>query len=173
MSRFNKLIFSRGPLICSAVLVFALGKPCFAGTADFRLYDLAGQAHTLGDYRGRWVLVNYWATWCPPCREELPELEVFHTEGQGRAVVLGVNMEDIAEPRLRRFVEEQFLSFPVLPASARPKQHQLVGPVDGLPTSYLITPDGEVIARQVGQVTADGISDFIERYEQNQGGAKP
>jgi peroxiredoxin len=172
MSRFNKGFFVFAPVICFAVLVFGLNRLVYAGTADFRLHDLSGQTHTLDDYRGRWLLVNYWATWCPPCLEELPELEVFHNTREGGAAVLGVNMENIAEPRLRRFVEEQFLSFPILPASARPQPHELVGPVEALPTSYLITPAGEIIARQVGQVTAEGISDFIDRYEQNHGEVK-
>lgn len=146
------------------VLLFLMAA--FAHAArDFTLPDLDGQPHSLSDYRGQWVLVNYWATWCPPCLEELPELEVFHSAAEGHAVVLGVNMERIEKPRLRAFVDDQFLSFPILVASERPPRSQLVGPVEGLPTSYLVAPSGEVVARQVGQVTAAGLRDFIERYE--------
>jgi len=141
-----------------------------AGDDDFTLPDLDGDAHSLSDYRGKWVLVNYWATWCPPCLEELPELEVFHSNADGRAVVLGVNMEAIGHERLRAFVEEQFLSFPILVASERPTREQLIGPVDGLPTSYLITPSGEVVARQVGQITAKAINAFIDSYESKETG---
>lgn len=136
-----------------------------AAAKDFTLPDIDGKPHSLSDYRGQWVLVNYWATWCPPCLEELPELEVFHNAWEGKAVVLGVNMESIPEPQLRSFVERQFLSFPILRASENPALHELVGPVDGLPTSYLVAPDGEVVARQVGQITAESITGFIERYE--------
>ena len=141
-----------------------------AADNDFTLPDLDGDAHSLSDYRGKWVLVNYWATWCPPCLEELPELEVFHSNSDGRAVVLGVNMEAIGQQRLRAFVEEQFLSFPILVASERPTREQLIGPVDGLPTSYLITPSGEVVARQVGQITAKAINAFIDSYESKETG---
>jgi peroxiredoxin len=149
---------------CLALLACLLATTAHAAP-DFTLPDLDGRPHSLSDYRGQWVVVNYWATWCPPCLEELPELEVFHHGAEGRAVVLGVNMERIDEPALRAFVDEQFLSFPILVASERPPRSQLVGPVDGLPTSYLVAPSGDVVARQVGQVTADGLSDFIERYE--------
>lgn len=150
------------------VLIFGLVAAATASEA-FRLHDLDGREHTLDAYRGQWVLVNYWATWCPPCLDELPELERFHSDADGTAVVLGVNAEDIAESRLRRFVERHALSFPILPAAAQPRGAELVGPLDGLPTSYLVAPDGELVARQVGRVTADAIRDFIHRYESQNG----
>lgn len=136
-----------------------------ASANDFTLLDLEGQPHSLSDYRGQWVLINYWATWCPPCLKELPELEVFHQRSGGHAVVLGVNMETIEQSRLRAFVESQSLSFPILVASARPPSHDLVGPVDSLPTSYLVAPSGKLVARQVGIITADGLDAFIARYK--------
>ena len=151
-------------LFTCAVLLLATGAK--GSQDDFTLPDMDGRSHSLSDYRGKWVLVNYWATWCPPCLEELPELEVFHSGAEGKAVVLGVNMEEIEKPELRAFVDQQFLSFPILVASARPSRDQLIGPVDAMPTSYLVTPQGEVVARQVGQITAAAINGFIERYEQ-------
>lgn len=136
---------------------------------DFSLPDMQGKTHKLSDYRGKWVLVNYWATWCPPCREELPELEIFHSQSNGTAVVLGVNMEDIEQVALESFVSEQFLSFPILLAGSRPKADERVGMIPGLPTSYLISPKGEVVARQVGPITAAAIRKFIESFEADAG----
>ena len=174
MSRLNTISPSVATLLALLVLPVALWGGASAANAaqgNFTLPDLQGQSHSLSDYRGKWVVVNYWATWCPPCLEELPELEVFHSAAEGKAVVLGVNMESIDQPRLRDFVEEQFLSFPILIATENPRRDQLVGPVEGLPTSYLVAPSGEVVARQVGQITAAAINSFIERYEQNDAGA--
>ena len=107
MSRLNteKLYFYRA--LALAFLLCILTGITHGGQDDFTLPDIDGRAHSLSDYRGKWVLVNYWATWCPPCLEELPELEVFHTNAEGKAVVLGVNMEEIDEPQLRAFVEQQ------------------------------------------------------------------
>ncbi|MCB1787489.1 MAG: TlpA family protein disulfide reductase [Gammaproteobacteria bacterium] len=147
------------------VISGALTVGAHAATEDFTLPDLDGQQHSLSDYRGRWVLVNYWATWCPPCLEEIPELEVFHTGSEGKAIVLGVNMESIDDGELKQFVDQQFVSYPILLATERPSREQLIGPVEGLPTSYLVSPSGEIVARQVGQVTAQGIQSFIENYE--------
>ncbi len=130
---------------------------------DFALPDLSGRMHHLSDYRGKWVLVNYWATWCPPCREELPELEVFYSTDKDKVMVLGVNMEDIDRGALEVFVDDQFLSFPILRAKAN--ESQVVGPITALPTSYLINPRGDIVARQVGPVTAENIRNFIDDYE--------
>lgn len=159
------------PILLLLCGLLALSSAGAALAKDFTLRDLDGKPHALSDYRGQWVLVNYWATWCPPCLEELPELEVFHSGADGKAVVLGVNMETISEKRLRDFVEQQFLSYPILVASESPDSSQLVGPVDGLPTSYLVTPAGDVVARQVGPITAKAIGAFIERFEKKQAAA--
>ena len=87
-------------------------------------------------------------------------------------MVLGVNMEAIDKPKLRAFVNQQFLSFPILVAGERPRRDQMIGPVEAMPTSYLVTPAGEIVARQVGQITSEAISAFIERYENDHAGGE-
>jgi peroxiredoxin len=135
-----------------------------ADPVDFELPGLDGKTYRLSDYRGKWVLVNYWATWCPPCREELPELEIFHNNHKDHdAVVIGVAMESIKRERLQQFVDQQFLSFPIL--LAEPAARTELGGVPGLPTSFLINPDGEVVARQVGPVTAEDVEQFISNQQ--------
>jgi thiol-disulfide isomerase/thioredoxin len=134
---------------------FLLAEP-----VDFELEGLDGKTYKLSDYRGKWVLVNYWATWCPPCREELPELEVFHSNHKDKdAVVLGVAMERIKKERLQSFVDDQFISYPIL--IMKPAASTELGRVPGLPTSYLINPKGELAARQVGPVTLEDLEQFI------------
>jgi thiol-disulfide isomerase/thioredoxin len=139
-----------------------LASTATAEPVDFELEGLDGETYRLSDFRGKWVLVNYWATWCPPCREELPELEVFHSNHKDKdAVVLGVAMERITKERLRMFVDEQFLSYPIL--MMNPASTTELGRVPGLPTSYLIDPQGELAARQVGPVTLDDLEAFIKQ----------
>jgi thiol-disulfide isomerase/thioredoxin len=146
-----------------------LGAQAPAETVDFTLPDLQGKPHKLSDYRGKWVLVNYWATWCPPCLEEIPELEVFHSNHQGKdAVVLGVNMEEIDLKTLTAFVDEQFISYPILRTAASSPGE--LGRVTGLPTSYLISPAGVLAARHAGPITADAIESFIRNYPATPGG---
>jgi len=146
------------------LVCLAFTPALFAETVDFTLPDLEGKERRLSEFRGKWVLVNYWATWCPPCLEELPELEVFHNEHQHRdAVVIGVNMEDITLDRLQAFVESQFISFPIL--REKPGFRTELGSVPGLPTSYLVSPEGELVARQVGVVDSGMIERYINKFQ--------
>lgn len=154
-----------GIFACLPVVV--TGTSCAAdnGAVDFELPDIEGVPHRLSDYRGRWVIVNYWATWCPPCLDEIPELEMFHeTHKEDDAVVLGVNLEDIGLADLRAFVDEQFVSYPVL--RDRPRARTELGPIPGMPTTYVVSPEGQVIARQVGLITRKILDDFLARQQQ-------
>ncbi len=142
-----------------------------ASDVDFSYPDLDGKIHKLSDYRGKWVVVNYWATWCPPCLEELPELEVFHDSHKDRdALVLGLNMEDIKLDRLRVFVQEHFVSYPVLRVGSHPDE--VLGDVPGLPTTFLVSPTGKVVARQIGFIDGKSIESFILNYNK-EGGENP
>lgn len=128
---------------------------------DFTLADLDGKDRKLSEFRGKWVVVNYWATWCPPCLEEIPELVQFYeTHKDKDAVVLGVDFEDIKRSELKEFTQEYFMSYPILQMSPGPRSQ--LGIIEGLPTSFLVSPTGDVVAKQTGQVTAKMIEEFIQ-----------
>jgi len=135
----------------------------WAAPPSLEMRDLDGDLHRLSDYRGKWVVVNYWATWCPPCLDELPELGDFHERHKDRdAVVLGVNMEEIDRDELARFVDEQFITFPIFPGNMG---METVGPVPGLPTTFLVGPDGRRVARRLGGVTAGQLEEYIDAHQ--------
>ena len=146
----------------AVVLVFSLmtSAVALAGTPDFTLSDLHGKQHRLSDYRGKWVLVNYWAMWCPPCLREIPELERFYQKHHGKdAVVLGIDYEESDHKRLAQFIKDNKMTYPVLLGS--PEKGDTLGPVPGLPTSFLIAPDGTIAGRKVGPVTEHLIENYI------------
>lgn len=154
------VVYHAKSLIFCFMAIFLLATHVQAESADFNLSDMNGVEHKLSDYQGKWVVVNYWATWCPPCLTEIPELVDFHESHKERdAVVLGVNFEDISLNGLKQFSEEYFMNYPVL--RTKPGPSSALGPIPGLPTTYLVSPSGEVVARQVGPVTAKLINDFI------------
>ena len=133
-----------------------------ASSDNHTFIDLHGNPIQLSDYRGKWVVVNYWATWCPPCLEEIPELVHFHdTHKDTDAVVVGINMEKKDEQSLGVFVEDNMISYPVVPMT---DDMPLLGNIPGLPTTYLLDPSGKPAAVQVGQVTEEMIEAFMAKY---------
>ncbi|MDZ7752283.1 MAG: TlpA disulfide reductase family protein [Gammaproteobacteria bacterium] len=133
-----------------------------AEPAKLALPDMDGNPHSLADLRGKWVVVNFWATWCPPCIEEIPELVLFHEANKDKgAVVWGVNFEDIDAAGLNDFLEDFFVTYPI--SMMRPAGVTPLGPIMGLPTTFVVDPEGKLVAKQTGPVTAEMLENFIEK----------
>ena len=115
---------------------------------DFELMDTEGNRHRLSDYRGRPVIINFWTTWCPPCREEIPSMnrawQVLEQEG---IAMLAINMgED--EDTIFIFSADYPADFPML--MDRSGEVIAEWPVKGLPTTYVVAPDGTIAFRAIG-----------------------
>jgi len=120
---------------------------------DFELQDMAGNTVKLSDYRGKKVFLNFWASWCPPCKAEMPHLQAF-SEEQEDTVVLGVNVttSESQPDNAALFLEENGIRFLNLYGTDEVfEQYQ----VQSLPTSYLIGSDGKIYERIIGAVTQD------------------
>jgi cytochrome c biogenesis protein CcmG, thiol:disulfide interchange protein DsbE len=120
------------------------------GAPALTLNDLAGRAHTLADYRGRVVLVNFWATWCEPCREELASIGKLQQQLAGRPFdVVLVNYGE-SRARVAEFATRERIGFPVLldPNRDAPRTWR----VRVLPTSFLVDPDGQVRYSVIGEI---------------------
>lgn len=125
----------------------------------FTFIDLEGKTHRLTDYQGQWVLVNFWATWCPPCLEEIPDLVALHAEPKNRLVVLGVALEYRHPSEVERFARRMKINYPVI--LGEPALAGQVGPVHGLPTTYLFDPQGRRVAYNVGAITRAAVESYI------------
>ena len=130
---------------------------------DMELVNIDGTKQNLKDFRGKWVIVNFWATWCPPCIAEMPDLQEFHDEHKQKATVIGINVEDLDDNALKSFLETYFITYPIF---RKPQAAEIaLGTVPGLPTTFLVSPRGHVEARQVGTVTSAMIENFIAEWE--------
>ncbi len=128
-------------------------SPALATAPDFTLQSLDGQRYTLSKLRGKVVLVNFWATWCPPCRREIPDLSRLHTRYKDRDfMVLGISLDEINPDQIRKFAKNYKISYPVLhgPRSELGKITRSYGGIQAVPTSFLIDKQGNIRARYIG-----------------------
>lgn len=132
-----------------------------ARAVEYELPDTDGQLQSLDQHKGKWLIVNYWATWCGTCMKELPELVDFHENNDFDAVVVGINFESIERKSLKEFVTEKSIPYKVL--STEPVRNTPLGPVPALPTTYIVNPDGKVVAGEIGIVTRESLETYIAR----------
>ncbi|MGB6386770.1 MAG: TlpA disulfide reductase family protein [Terriglobales bacterium] len=117
---------------------------------EFTLKDLSGKTWTFSDLRGKVVLVNFWATWCPPCRKEMPDLETLYERfGSKGFVVLGISDEEAA--KVEPFISERKVSFPVLLDLGRKINDLFV--VEGIPKSFVYDRDGKLVTQSIDMRT--------------------
>ena len=121
-----------------------------------------GRAVNFSHWDGRWLLINYWAEWCAPCRKEIPELNRLHSERtQSGLVVLGVNYDGLQGEALANLAEEMGIEFPVLVEDPRLRWNQDVPSV--LPTTLIVDPGGELKEVLVGPQTYETLSAALDQ----------
>ena len=136
---------------------------------DFILTDQYGNTHKLSDYKGKTVFLNFWATWCSPCRAEMPDIQKLYesaeTEGEDALVVLGVaapNLEnEKSEEEIKAFLEENGYTYPVL-MDTTGEAFMSYG-VNAFPTTFMITREGEVFGYASGQLNEATMKSIVEQ----------
>ncbi len=142
--------------LAGLLLALAAG---WAQADGFKLTDTAGKTHTLAGYKGKWVLVNYWATWCPPCLDEIPDLIALHENKANKLVVIGIALDYRNPKQVTDFAEGLLVTYPIVLGNRQMVSQ--IGPVQGLPTTYLYNPEGKLVAQQVGAITRAAVEGYI------------
>ncbi len=140
ITRFPRAL-ARGTV---AAMLFAAGS-----ALAFDIADTQGSRHRLADYKGRWVILNFWATWCVPCIQEIPEIAQFHRAHPDVAVIgVAVDAEDAA--RVKRFAAKVGHDYPLVLADERVEKQ--LGAMRALPTTRIYDPKGKVVYDKPGRV---------------------
>ena len=153
----KKLLFALGIVIALGILFFLHSKHISPKSAtqgnfapNFTVSQLRGAPLELATYRGRVVLLDFWATWCEPCRQEIPQFITLQRKyGPDGLQIIGVSMDDTPEP-VRDFCKQFDMNYPVVMGNAN--IGELYGGVLGLPIAFLIGRDGRIDAKHIGAV---------------------
>ena len=142
-----------------AIFLLSLSSVSTAAN-NFVLKDMAGKKHTLSEYKGKWVIVNYWATWCPPCLEEVPDLVALYDSRKNRdLVILGVAFDYQSAKEVADYVSDMLISYPIVLGDDDVMKQ--IGFSDVLPTSYIYNPRGELIKTKHGLVTKQYLDSLL------------
>ena len=148
--------------IAAFVLALAAAGAC-AKTAEHPalvVNTLDGKSFDLSKQSGKWVIVNFWATWCSPCLKELPDISAFVAAHKDNVAAIGLDFEEAEKVDVEKFLEKHPLTYPVAQIDIDHPPADFDTP-KGLPNTYVIAPDGHVAKAFLGPVTAKDLADAI------------
>ncbi|MDH7512324.1 MAG: TlpA disulfide reductase family protein [Clostridiales bacterium] len=141
------------------------GNPVMA--PDFELTDLSGKKIALADYKGKVLFLNFWATWCPPCREEIPDFIEAYKENKDKGLeILGVSLDTKSKDFVIAFVEKYKINYPVV-LESKSKTQRLIDdyePGQFIPTTIIIDKQGRVRHKQVGLMNKATLLKYFRQY---------
>lgn len=145
---------------CWLLMVLVMFSGVAQAAKPWTLTDLGGVNHRLADYRGKWVVVNYWATWCPPCLEEVPDLVNIYDGRKDRdLMVFGVVFEYGNLQEVEKFVDDMLMSYPIVLGNQRIISE--IGPAEILPSTYIYDPAGKLVKVRRGLITRQYIEELM------------
>lgn len=130
---------------------------------DFKLKDLNGKEVSLSNYKGKKVFLNFWATWCPPCKAEMPEMEKLYQETKDSdLVILAVNLDEDKDT-VQKFINSNKYNFPVLLDTGNivASQYEVVS----IPTSFFIDKEGNIVDKHIGAMTIEDMKNYINNIK--------
>ena len=129
------------------------GAACMANAKpanfDFTMKDVDGNQVSLASYKGKVVLLNFWATWCGPCKAEIPGFVRLQEKYRDQLVIVGYSVDDTAE-KAKAYAAEYKMNYPILLGEGREDVQDAYGPIWGIPASFIISKDGKVCRKHMG-----------------------
>lgn len=144
-------------ILCSLFLIVSCSDTAFE--------DTNGNKFQLSDLKGRWMVINYWASWCHSCIQEIPELNHLAKNEGSKVTLLGVNYDHLPLENLKQEMTKLKMSFPTLVENPQVKWH--LGEIAVVPTTFIINPQGKVVESISGPTTEKVLLEKIKAYQQN------
>jgi len=157
------------PIVLLAGALLLSGTACAAEPPDrgtpapaFTVTDINGNLLDSSAYKGKVLLVNFWATWCPPCKAEIPDFAAFYDENKTKGIeILGFSVDDLTPARLRDFVQKYNITYPV--AFATEGLIRAFDPGQFIPTTFIIDKKGFIRHKQVGGMDKAALTEWFDR----------
>ncbi len=149
-------------LLTAAVLAFLLLFSSIASAQpvqDFSFKDINGRQHKFSDYRGQWVIVNYWSTYCGPCIAEIPALRRVAHHYRGKVAVLGMDAGETPDHEMRKFIQQRRINYTVVPT--QDSSMFALGLIYGVPTTFIVSPQGQIVHSHMGVISVQQMQRFI------------
>lgn len=139
----------------------------FKDAPDFTLTTMEGEEFTLSDRRGRIVVLNFWATWCAPCRKEIPDFMELHEELNDDGVLFaGVSLDEEGWEKVRPYAEDMGINYPIMVDDGSVSREY--GPIRAIPTTFIINKKGQVEYVAPGMLTKDKLQPLLEKLAARQ-----
>lgn len=128
----------------------------------FKLTDTKGNIFTEKNTRGKYLVVNFWATWCSPCLKEIPAFVEFYEENSEHVEILGLDFEPVNIELINEFVERFSINYPlILYTHINDSEYTKFGEIVGMPTTLIYSPDGELLQTFMGEITIEDLKKYI------------
>ncbi len=129
---------------------------------EFSVIDINGKTHNNNTIKGKYLIVNFWATWCPPCRKEIPALIEFYSKNSDIIEILGVNYEQANIDNIIDFTDTYMVNYPIILSDENNRrEYKKFGEVIGLPTTYIYAPNGSLADYLMGEINVDTLNKVI------------
>lgn len=126
---------------------------------DFTFKDINGRYHKFSDFQGKWVIVNYWSTYCGPCLAEIPALRRVAHYYRGKVVILGMDAGETPDHEMRQFMKQRGINYMVVPTQE--SSMFALGLIYGVPTTFIVSPQGKIVDTHMGVMTVKHMQRFI------------
>jgi thiol-disulfide isomerase/thioredoxin len=130
---------------------------------EFSVVDMQGKTHNNSSVKGKYLVVNFWATWCPPCLREIPTFVEFYEKNSDRVEILGMNHEQVNKAKIQEFSDAYMVNYPIILSdnNNRPMFNKF-GEILGMPTTFIYAPDGSLINYLMGEIDQKNLESAID-----------